>query len=366
MRYFLYFVLILMTGAAVGVGIAGFQGRLSRRPPLEVFPDMDRQLKLRPMQPNSFFSNGVSSQLPPPGTVARRQPLSTLAGPVYPFEDAPANTGRIAGATNFIETNPLPVTGQLLRRGRERFDIYCAPCHGALGDGNGITKKLGVMPTAASLQDKRIVEMADGEIFNTITHGKNTMAAYGPILPVADRWAVIAYLRALQLSQSGAVDDLPPDRRDALNQSTNSAKTVKLPEAGQSKVTTPAGQSSAGSSPSPTPGERGMSKNDAPPFHEAQVGRAVLCAPRTRQDKSGSEGGAHGVTRPTLPRFMVPMHDPEIVKAPRDAVSVHGFHARFFFSGNSLPGPLLHFAEERELNFVRHSSWLLAGLSKPS
>jgi len=217
MRHLLYIILILLTGVAVGVGIAGRQGRLSRQPPIEVFPDMDRQLKLRPQQPNDFFTNGLSSQLPPPGTVARGEPLQTVNGPVYAFEDAPVNTGRVTGTTNFVETNPLPVTGQLLRRGRERFDIYCAPCHGALGDGNGINKKLGVMPAVANLQDKRIVEMADGEIFNTITRGKSTMGAYGPIMPVADRWAVIAYLRALQLSQLGSVDDLPPNQQATLN-----------------------------------------------------------------------------------------------------------------------------------------------------
>ncbi len=216
MRQFLYIILILLTATAVGVGIAGFRGRLSRRPPIEIFPDMNRQFKLRPAQPNDFFPNGISSQLPPTNTIARSEPLLTVNGPVYPFEDAPANTGRITGTTNFVETNPLPVTGQLLRRGRERFDIYCAPCHGALGDGNGITKKLGVMPTVANLHEKRFVEMADGEIFNTITRGKNTMAAYGPIMPVADRWAVIAYLRALQLSQLGSADDLPPDQQAAL------------------------------------------------------------------------------------------------------------------------------------------------------
>jgi mono/diheme cytochrome c family protein len=217
MRHLPYIILILLTGVAVGVGIAGRQGRLSRQPPIEVFPDMDRQLRLRPQQPNGFFTNGLSSQLPPPGTIARSQPVQTVNGAVYPFEDAPVNTGRVTGTTNFVETNPLPVTGPLLQRGRERFDIYCAPCHGALGDGNGITKKLGVMPAVANLQDKRIVEMADGEIFNTITRGKSTMGAYGPIMPVADRWAVIAYLRALQLSQLGSVDDLPPNQQATLN-----------------------------------------------------------------------------------------------------------------------------------------------------
>jgi mono/diheme cytochrome c family protein len=218
MRYFLHFVLVVLVGVAAGVGIAGFQGRMSRKPPIEVFPDMDRQLKLRPEQPNDFFPNGLSSQLPPAGTIARGEPLQTTSGKVWAFEDAPVNTGRAAGTTNFIETNPLPMTSALLQRGRQRFDIYCTPCHGALGDGNGITKKLGVMPTVANLQDKRIVEMTDGEIFNTITHGKSTMGAYGPLMPVADRWAVIAYLRALQLSQLGAVDDLPPDEQAALKQ----------------------------------------------------------------------------------------------------------------------------------------------------
>ena len=216
MRIAISFILIFLAGAVVVVGIAGFRGQLSRKPPIEIFPDMNRQFKLRPQRPNDFFANGLSSQLPPAGTIARSTPMQTVTGPVYPYEDAPVNTGRVTGATNFIATNPLPVTANLLQRGQERFDIYCAPCHGRLGDGNGITKKLGLMPAVANLQDKRIVMMPDGEIFNTVTHGKNLMGAYGPIVPVEDRWAIIAYLRALQLSQLGSVDDLPPAQRATL------------------------------------------------------------------------------------------------------------------------------------------------------
>jgi Cytochrome C oxidase, cbb3-type, subunit III len=210
---------ILLIGAALGaaiVGIAGFQGRMSRKPPIEVFPDMDRQAKLRPQEPNRFFANGVSSQLPPSGTIARSEPIQTAGGAVYIFENAPVNTGKISGTTNFIELNPLVVNERLLLRGHERFDIYCAPCHGKLGDGNGITKKIGAMPAVANLHDKRIVEMADGEIFNTITFGKNTMGAYGPIVPVEDRWAIVSYLRGLQLSRLGSPDDLSPDQKAAL------------------------------------------------------------------------------------------------------------------------------------------------------
>jgi mono/diheme cytochrome c family protein len=163
-----------------------------------------------------LFANGISSQLPPAGTVARGEPVQTVNGPVYSFEDSPVNTGLVTGTTNFVETNPLPVNDALLQRGHERFDIFCAPCHGRLGDGNGVTKKIGDMPAVANLHEKRIVEMADGDIFNTVTRGKGLMGAAGPLLPAQDRWAVIAYLRALQLSWLGTTNDLPANEQAAL------------------------------------------------------------------------------------------------------------------------------------------------------
>jgi hypothetical protein len=215
MRYVLSIALIVLAVPVLLFGVLGTQGRLSRVPPIEIFPDMVRQAKLRPQEPNDFFANGVSSQLPPPGTVARSEPIQTTDGAVYRFQDSPVNTGRIRGTTNFVAVNPLPVNEQLIQRGRERFDIYCAPCHGRLGDGNGITKKLGVMPAVANLHDQRIIAMADGEIFNTVTHGKGLMGAYGPLMPVEDRWAVISYVRALQLSGLGSVADLPVDQQAA-------------------------------------------------------------------------------------------------------------------------------------------------------
>lgn len=204
---------IVLIGAALGAatfGILGLQGKMSRKPPFELFPDMDRQAKLRPQEPFKFMANGVSSQLPPVGTVPRSEAVRTVNGAVYGFENSAVNTGRVAGTTNFVETNPLPVDMALLQHGRERFDIYCAPCHGGLGDGNGITKKIGVMAAVANLHDKRIVEQTDGEVFNTITHGKGVMGALGPLMPASDRWSVVAYLRALQLSRLGTKDELPP------------------------------------------------------------------------------------------------------------------------------------------------------------
>ncbi len=215
MRYVISIALVLAVLPVILFGIAGSQGRFSRQTPIEIFPDMARQAKLLSQEPNRFFTNGVTSQLPPVGTVARSEPIQTSDGPVYRFEESAVNTGCTPGTTNFVAINPLAVDEKLLQRGRRRFDIYCAPCHGRLGDGNGITKKLGVMPAVANLHDQRIVAMADGEIFNTVTKGKGLMGAYGPLMPAEDRWAVIAYLRALQLSGLGSVDDLPADQQAA-------------------------------------------------------------------------------------------------------------------------------------------------------
>ncbi len=202
MRYFfLGFVLVCL----VVVSLAGFRGSLSRRPPIEVFPDMDRQPKLRPQHPNAFFDNGFSSQLPVAGTIARGAP----------YEDVPVNTGRISGTTNFVETNPLPVTVELLKRGQERFQITCAPCHGAAGDGKGIATKYG-MAVIRNLQEPLAVKMPDGQLFHTITYGFNLMGPYGAQVAIEDRWAIVAYVRALQRSRLAALEDVPEPQRAAL------------------------------------------------------------------------------------------------------------------------------------------------------
>jgi len=213
MRYFLLLFGVVVLAVLL---IAGKRGDLSRHRPIQIFPDMKRQLKLRPQTANGFFANGLSSQLPPLGTIAQEKPLLLGGQAFYSFDDAPVNTGKVPGTTNFVELSPFPVNGSFLARGQQRFTIYCAPCHGQVGDGNGITKKIGAMAVVANLHDKRIVELPDGEIFNTVSNGKNNMQGYAPQIPVEDRWAIIAYLRALQLSRLGSVDDLPADMRAKL------------------------------------------------------------------------------------------------------------------------------------------------------
>jgi mono/diheme cytochrome c family protein len=203
MRYFfLAFLLLLL----IVVSIAGCRGDLSRRPPIELFSDMDRQPKIRPQTLSRLFPDGLGSRLPVAGTIARGSR----------YQSIPFNTGRIPGTTNFVQILPVPVTDQLLARGRERYQIYCQVCHGATGDGKGITSKYQMVGIASFL-DPRLVAMSDGEIFNTITYGKNLMGAYGPQVDVPDRWAIIAYVRAIQRAGLATTDDVPEPMRSTLN-----------------------------------------------------------------------------------------------------------------------------------------------------
>ena len=210
-----YFLLIWFLLCVTVVSIAGFRGDTSRKPPIELFPDMDRQPKLRPQAEFSFNEDGRSSRLPVAGTVPQSKAIHVGNKEVYTFEDHPVTTGKITGTTNFVEVNPFPMTEQLLQRGHERFEISCRPCHGALADGKGITTKYG-MAVVANLHDPRIVKQTDGEIFNTITYGKNLMGPYGSNVSIEDRWAIIAYLRALQRSRLGTIEDVPAAMQGAL------------------------------------------------------------------------------------------------------------------------------------------------------
>jgi mono/diheme cytochrome c family protein len=216
MRYFLLGFVLLCVMIA---GIAGLRydhgGSRSRRPPIEVFPDMDRQPKLRPQAHNSFFADQLSSRLPVEGTVARGKPVEIEGHEVFAFEDHPYNTGRVPGTTNFVETIPVPVTAPLLARGQQRFNIYCAPCHGAGGDGKGITTKLG-MAVIRDLHLPQVVKMPDGQVFHTITSGFNLMGGYASQIDVPDRWAIVAYVRALERSRLATMDDVPEARRASL------------------------------------------------------------------------------------------------------------------------------------------------------
>lgn len=185
------------------VSILGFRGTTFTQPPLDLFPDwafpgMEVQPKLRPQAQSKFFADGRADRTPPPHTVARGMLR----------DDDHLHLGKNADGT-FAPRLPasLVVDLKFVERGRDRFQIYCLPCHGALGDGNGITKLYG-MGATPSYHDPRIRAQSDGEIFSIITLGKNTMLSYADKLTPEDRWAVVAYVRALQRAQQGTVADV--------------------------------------------------------------------------------------------------------------------------------------------------------------
>jgi mono/diheme cytochrome c family protein len=224
------FLLIFLLGGIALVAILGFRGQKSTGAPLEVFPDMVRQPKVRAQAPLGFFADGRGARLPIAGTVPMGYEMpktETMAAPARALNMPPArarlafssgpdyyNTGKMGD--RWGTGIPVEIAPEFMERGRERFNITCAMCHGATAVGNGVTKQLG-LTTVVTLQDERIRKMADGEIFDTITHGKNTMMAYGSNLTVNDRWAIIAYLRALQRSQNTGIADVPEEHRAELD-----------------------------------------------------------------------------------------------------------------------------------------------------
>lgn len=166
--------------------------------------DMHDQPRYEPNAPSAFFPNGTSVRPLVEGVVARGTVL----------DDPARSEGKVDGV--FVEKNPLPVDLARLERGRERYGIYCTPCHGGIGDGNGMIVRRGYR-RPPSLHEPRLVGVRDGYLYDVIANGYGVMPAYRAQVPVDDRWAIVAYIRALQLSQAAAIDELPPADRSAVN-----------------------------------------------------------------------------------------------------------------------------------------------------
>jgi mono/diheme cytochrome c family protein len=161
------------------------------------------QPKYDPLEPSDFFADGMSARPRIPGTVARGE--LALTGFLA--------TGKINGQDG--DGFPFPVTIQVMNRGQERFNIYCSECHGKLGDGNGMIPSRGYR-RPPSFHTDTLRAAKTGHFFDVMTNGFGAMPTYAPQVPVNDRWAIIAYIRALQLSQHGTVNDLPPNLRASL------------------------------------------------------------------------------------------------------------------------------------------------------
>jgi hypothetical protein len=167
--------------------------------------DMADQPKNRPLSPSDFFPDGRSERPLVENTVAH---------------------GAIANDELFVpkESNmfPLPVNRELLERGEERYKIFCSPCHGLQGDGNGMVAMRGMKHPPSFHQD-RLRQEPNGYIYDVVTNGFGAMYGYSAQIPPRDRWAIIAYIRALQLSRNAKAADLPADLREKLNQGGSSS-----------------------------------------------------------------------------------------------------------------------------------------------
>ena len=178
--------LTLLLGAAALVGLAGCR------------QDMHDQPKLETLEHGMFFDDGRASRPPVAGAVARGELR----------EDELLYTGYVNGelATEF----PMAVTRAVVERGRDRFDIYCSPCHGRLGDGAGAVVQRGFQ-RPPSYHSERLRGEPVGHFYNVISNGKGRMYSFNDRVPVEDRWAIVSYIRALQLSQAAPVDELPQE-----------------------------------------------------------------------------------------------------------------------------------------------------------
>jgi mono/diheme cytochrome c family protein len=172
---------------------------------------MANQPRYDPLESSDFFADGMASRPRIAGTVARGQ----LA------VDGFLATGKINGKEG--DGFPFPVTAAVMNRGHERYNIYCSECHGRLGDGNGMIPMRGYRhPPSFHTESLRTAKT--GHFFDVMTNGFGAMPPYAPQVPADDRWAIVAYIRALQLSQHGTINDLPADQRAKLDATGGEAR----------------------------------------------------------------------------------------------------------------------------------------------
>lgn len=210
-RWLMYLVVISVVLSWVPVALI-MRARVttSPQPRIHIIPDMDNQPRYATQSRNPLFADRRAMRPPVAGTVARG---AFLGDPVL-------TTGR--SGDDWVIAIPVPVDRPMLERGRQRYDIFCSPCHGLVGAGDGMVAKRadelleGTWTPPTSFHTDLLRERPAGHLFNTISNGIRNMPAYGPQIPVEDRWAIVAYVRALQRSQNATTDDVPEDIRAQL------------------------------------------------------------------------------------------------------------------------------------------------------
>lgn len=203
---------LLLLAIALPAGLSGCRGEPSEKPPVHLNPNMDTQDKYKPQRASTYFTDGRAMRPMVKGTVGR----DTLATDVLGQEDDRflRNDDAFWRGTNAvgeaIDKIPVPVTEQLMARGQQRYGIYCAPCHDGAGYGQGMVARAKAgLATVPSYHQDYMREYSDGYLFNVITNGSKSglMGAYKHQIAAGDRWAIVAYVRALQRSQYATAAD---------------------------------------------------------------------------------------------------------------------------------------------------------------
>ncbi len=194
--------IIVLSVSAILSGCA--RGLPKEDPPIRLLQNMYSQEKYKAQAQNPFFEDGSAMRLPVSGTVARG----------YLRDDVAYYEGKTKDGDTLLLA-PVAYTMETMLRGQERYNIYCAPCHSRVGDGKGTVVERGYTP-APTYHDNRMRNVPDGHIYLTITNGIRNMPSYRSQISVEDRWAIVAYIRALQRSQHATVADVPESMRREL------------------------------------------------------------------------------------------------------------------------------------------------------
>jgi mono/diheme cytochrome c family protein len=212
-RWILYLLLLVTALTLIPMGLIYRSSHSAKNQPrVQVVYDMDQQFYYKNQTENPFFADGQAMRKHPEGTVARGQ---------YAADEA-FWAGTAGADTVFVDAFPVAVTTAMVERGRDRFNIHCAPCHGTSGNGDGLVHRRaqalaeGTWTPPTDITTAAIAERSVGHIYNTITNGIRKMPAYGPQISPEDRWAITAWVRALQLARNANIDDVPADVRAKL------------------------------------------------------------------------------------------------------------------------------------------------------
>jgi mono/diheme cytochrome c family protein len=193
----------------------GCRGTVSHEPPVHLQQNMDQQERMDPQEAADFWEDGRAMRAPVEGTMA------FVATPLEAGSHSHLFEGRTA--EGFAETvpkigpngEPMAVDMAFLKRGKERYEIYCVPCHDGTGAGKGLIVNRGLKPPPPNFHEDRLRAYPIGQFYNVIKNGYGSMGAYGAQIPVKDRWAIATYVRTLQVSRNAALEEVPADKAAA-------------------------------------------------------------------------------------------------------------------------------------------------------